>query len=81
MVMPVQLWAVLSASFAALTAMFAKVGRTPSHPDFATFIRTIVILLSKAQWQLLSSIAGRRYLFLISSGLPPGRHGCVASEH
>ncbi|MGB6794326.1 MAG: transporter, partial [Pseudolabrys sp.] len=37
-----QLWAVLSAIFAALTAVFAKVGVENVNADFATFIRTIV---------------------------------------
>lgn len=39
-----QLWALLSAAFAALTAIFAKVGIENVNSDFATFIRTIVIL-------------------------------------
>src|SRR5437764_12303230 len=53
-----QLWAVLSAGFAALTAIFAKVGVENVNSDFATFIRTIVILFalgailaSTGQWQ------------------------------
>lgn len=40
-----QFWALLSAAFAALTAIFAKVGVENVNSDFATFIRTIVILL------------------------------------
>ena len=43
-----QLWAVLSAVFAALTAIFAKVGIENVNADFATFIRTIVILVTLA---------------------------------
>ena len=35
-----QLWAVLSAAFAALTAIFAKVGIENINSDFATLIRT-----------------------------------------
>ncbi len=42
---PWQLWAFLSALFAALTAILAKVGVEDITPDLATFIRTIVILL------------------------------------
>ena len=38
------LWALLSALFAALTAIFAKVGIAGVGSDFATFIRTIVIV-------------------------------------
>jgi transporter family protein len=39
-----QSWALLSAVFAALTAIFAKVGIENVNSDFATFVRTIVIL-------------------------------------
>jgi bacterial/archaeal transporter family protein len=72
-------WAVLSAVFAALTAIFAKVGVQDVGSDFATFIRTIVILFVAAavltltsQWQPLSSITGRTYLFLALSGAATG---------
>ena len=41
-----QAWAVLSAVFAALTAIFAKVGVEDINPDVATFIRTIIVLIS-----------------------------------
>jgi len=74
-----QFWAVLSASFAALTAIFAKLGVEGVDADFATFIRTIVILLALGgillatrQWQSLGSIGGRSYLFLVLSGLATG---------
>jgi bacterial/archaeal transporter family protein len=72
-------WAVLSAVFAALTATFAKVGVQDVGSDFATFIRTIVILFVAAavltltsQWRPLSSITGRTYLFLALSGAATG---------
>lgn len=74
-----QLWALLSALFAALTAIFAKVGVENVNADFATFIRTIVILATLAfivvatgQFQAPSSIEARTYLFLILSGLATG---------
>ena len=74
-----QLWALLSAGFAALTAIFAKVGIEHVNSDFATFIRTIVILLTlgailvgTGQWQPLGSVSGRSYLFLVLSGLATG---------
>jgi transporter family protein len=74
-----QFWALLSASFAALTAIFAKVGIENVNSDFATFIRTIVILLAlgailfaTGQWQPPGSVSGRSYLFLILSGLATG---------
>ena len=74
-----QLWAVLSAVFAALTAIFAKVGVEDVGADFATFVRTVVVLLvlavivlASAQWQPLGTISGRSYLFLLLSGLATG---------
>jgi transporter family protein len=74
-----QIWALLSAGFAALTAIFAKVGIENINPDFATFIRTIVILVVTAgilaalgEFQPLGSISGRSYLFLLLSGLATG---------
>lgn len=74
-----QFWAVLSAVFAALTAIFAKVGIENINSDFATFIRTIVILVTLAfillatgQFQNPGSVSGRTYLFLLLSGLATG---------
>ncbi len=74
-----QLWAVLSAVFAALTAIFAKIGVENVNSDLATFIRTVVvvvvlagILLATGQWQPPASIASRTYLFLLLSGLGTG---------
>jgi transporter family protein len=74
-----QFWALLSATFAALTAIFAKVGIEQVNSDFATFIRTVVILIvlggiliASGQWQPLPSISGRTYLFLALSGLATG---------
>ena len=40
-----QAWALLSAAFAALTAIFAKIGVENVNSDFATFVRTAVILM------------------------------------
>jgi transporter family protein len=74
-----QSWAVLSAVFAALTAIFAKVGIENVNSDFATLIRTVVILLVLAgivaatgQAQALGSISGKTYAFLVLSGLATG---------
>lgn len=74
-----QFWVVLSAAFAALTAIFAKVGVENVNSDFATLIRTVVILLVTAgivaatgQFQAPGSISGRTYLFLILSGMATG---------
>ena len=74
-----QLWAVLSAVFAALTAIFAKIGVENINSDFATFIRTVVILITlgfilaaTGQFQAPGSVSGRTYLFLVLSGLATG---------
>jgi transporter family protein len=74
-----QFWALVSAGFAALTAIFAKVGIENVGSDFATFIRTLVILLVVAgilvgtgQWQPFASVSGRTYAFLILSGIATG---------
>ena len=40
------IWALLSAAFAALTAIFAKVGVENINSDLATFIRTIVVIVA-----------------------------------
>jgi bacterial/archaeal transporter family protein len=74
-----QIWALLSAAFAALTAIFAKVGVANVNSDYATFVRTIVILVALAlillatgQFQSPASVSGRTYLFLVLSGLATG---------
>src|SRR6201997_4715966 len=74
-----QFWAVLSAVFAALTAIFAKVGVENVNSDLATFIRTIVVICILAlivfatrQFQNPAEISGRTYLFLLLSGLGTG---------
>lgn len=72
-------WALLSAVFAALTAIFAKIGVENVSPDFATFIRTIVIvvilggiLIVTGQMQSPGEIRPKTYLFLLLSGLGTG---------
>ncbi|MDH5353274.1 MAG: EamA family transporter [Gammaproteobacteria bacterium] len=74
-----QFWTLLSAVFAALTAIFAKVGVENVNSDFATFFRTIIIvvilaliLLVTNQFQSLRSISAKSYLFLCLSGLATG---------
>jgi len=74
-----QVWAVLSAIFAALTAIFAKVGIEKINSDFATFIRTIVILFvlgiilfSTNQFQSLKTVSQKSLLFLVLSGIATG---------
>jgi len=73
------LWAGLSAIFAALTAIFGKIGVEQINSDFATLIRTVIILVIVAlivtvggAWQPLASISRKTYLFLLLSGLATG---------
>lgn len=72
-------WAVLSAIFAALTAIFAKIGVTNIGSDFATLIRTVVvvgvligILTFTDGWQSPTGVPARSWLFLLLSGLGTG---------
>lgn len=74
-----QFWAVLSAIFAACTAIFAKVGVENVGSDYATFIRTVVILLAliavllaTGQFQSPASVSRKTYFFLVLSGLATG---------
>jgi len=74
-----QFWAILSAVFAALTAIFAKVGVAGINADLATLIRTLIIMAMVAgivaatgQWQSPSSISSRSWVFLVLSGLATG---------
>lgn len=74
-----QFWVLLAALFAALTAIFGKIGVENVGADFATFIRTVVILAAIAlilvatdQWQSFGSVSSRTYLFLVLSGLATG---------
>src|SRR6201986_2441069 len=74
-----QVWAALSAVFAALTAIFAKVGVEDINPDLATFLRTIVVLISLAlilfaagQFRNPGAISTKSWLFLVLSGLGTG---------
>jgi transporter family protein len=73
------IWAFLSAGFAALTAIFAKVGVEKVAPDVATLIRTVVILMmltaivvATGQYRLIAGTSARAYGFLILSGLATG---------
>ena len=72
-------WALLSASFAALTAIFAKVGLERVDPDYATLVRTAVILLVVAgmvgamgKWQDPRTLPPRSLVFLGLSALATG---------
>lgn len=72
-------YALLSAFFAALTAIFAKIGVKDINSDLATAIRTSVILL--ITWGIvlignqeggIKNITGNTWLFLILSGIATG---------
>jgi len=72
-------FALLSALFAALTAIFAKLGVKDVNPDLATAIRTVVILI--VAWMIvlvrggmdsITSLSRTNWIFLTLSGLATG---------
>jgi bacterial/archaeal transporter family protein len=71
-------WALLSAFFAGLTAILAKVGVENVNSNLATAIRTVVILVFAwsvalfTKTQPLSTIGRRTWIFLILSGFATG---------
>lgn len=76
-----QVWALLAAVFAALTAIFAKVGISNIDSDLATWVRTIVIIMAltvilsmtgKLEVTALSNLSSKSILFLVMSGLATG---------
>jgi transporter family protein len=73
------LWALLSAVFAALTAVFAKIGIQGVDSDLATLIRTVVILFVLSgfvwfagKWSNPIELPSNTWLFLTLSGLATG---------
>ncbi len=72
-------YAALSALFAALTAIFGKLGVSEINSDLATFLRTIVVLgisamiiSARSEWQNPAGLAPRGMVFLILSGVATG---------
>ncbi|HEX5125608.1 MAG TPA: EamA family transporter [Rhodocyclaceae bacterium] len=72
-------WAVLSACFAALTAIFAKVGIQGVDSDLATLVRTIIIVFVLScfvwftgKWTNPLGLPSKTWLFLGLSGLATG---------
>ncbi len=72
-------WALLSACFAALTALFAKVGVAGVDADLATLVRTIIVVCVLApavwlagKWSNPLALPGRSLLFLVLSALATG---------
>ena len=74
-----QFWAVLSAIFAALTAIFAKIGVSGLPSDYVTLLRTCVVLAVLAlivagtgQWQNPAQVSWRTLAAIALSGLATG---------
>jgi transporter family protein len=72
-------WALLSAVFAALTAIFAKIGLEGVDSDLATLVRTVVIMAVLAafvyfagKWSNPLGLSSRTWFFLVLSGLATG---------
>lgn len=73
------IYALLSAAFAALTAIFAKVGIKGVDSDLATAIRTVIILiiawgiaLYRGSAENMSALNKTNWLFLVLSGCATG---------
>lgn len=73
------IYALLSAFFASLTAIFAKVGITNVNSNLATAIRAIIILmvawgivLARGEAKGLSTLSRHNIIFLIISGIATG---------
>lgn len=73
------MYAILSALFASLTAIFAKVGVTNMNSNLATGIRTIVILIMiwgiiwlRGEAKGISTLSKQNIIFLIISGVATG---------
>jgi len=73
------IYALLSAVFASLTAIFAKIGVKDIDSDLATAVRTVVIIILAWSIVLFKNIAGdihkfnkQNWLFLILSGCATG---------
>jgi bacterial/archaeal transporter family protein len=74
-----RIFALGSAVFAALTAVFGKVGVSELNSDLATFVRTLVIICVTAllvtarnEWQRPATLSYKGVGFLVLSGLATG---------
>ncbi|MGC1389328.1 MAG: EamA family transporter [Steroidobacteraceae bacterium] len=72
-------YALGSAIFAALTAIFGKVAVAEINSDLATFLRTVIILIvaalvlwARSEWQRPDALSPKGVLFLILSGIATG---------
>ncbi|RFS26856.1 EamA family transporter [Chitinophaga silvatica] len=73
------IYALLSAFFAALTAIFAKIGVADIPSNLATAIRTIIILimawaivLARGEFKAMHNLSRHHMIFLVLSGLATG---------
>jgi len=73
------IYALLSALFASLTAIFAKIGVTNVNSNLATAIRTIIILLIswgivffRGEYKTIQNLSRHNLIFLVISGLATG---------
>jgi transporter family protein len=72
------IWALLSAFFAGVTAILAKIGVQNVSSNLATAIRTVVIVIFAwtvalfTRHESISTIATRTWIFLILSGIATG---------
>src|SRR5450830_111019 len=73
------LWALLSAVFAAMTAIFAKIGIRGVDSDLATLLRTAIIMIvlvcfvvMTGKWQNPLELSGKTWFFLALSGIATG---------
>ncbi|MBC7722311.1 MAG: EamA family transporter [Pedobacter sp.] len=73
------IYALLSALFASLTAIFSKLGVTNVNSNLATAIRTIIILIiawgivfAKGEAKELATISKQNLIFLVISGIATG---------
>ena len=72
-------YALLSALFASLTTIFAKVGITGVNSNLATAIRTVIILImawaivfARGEAKGISTLSKQNLIFLIISGIATG---------
>ncbi|HWA15774.1 MAG TPA: EamA family transporter [Gemmatimonadales bacterium] len=72
-------YALLSAAFAALTAILAKLGLEGIDSDYATLVRTAVIavvlaslVVALGKWRNPAALPGRSLTYLVLSGLATG---------
>lgn len=72
-------WALLSAAFAGITAILAKVGLEGVDSDLATLLRSIIIVLLlmvfvvvTGKWSNPAALSGKSLLFIALSGIATG---------